>query len=386
MGINKNIFLYYMMYKKIINPLTNQPVNLDSKLGKSILNNYSVQLAGSSHEIPKLCIKRNRINCLTPRIGKSQCHWDKDNDICYSGRKRILSGELIKTTRKIHKPKTNRFRSTTKSIIASIRLFKIKAWKDKLEEINSRKLNQDEIDFLEKSIDKSDKIVQRNINFIINSAFELYDKLISKESYVTTPSKFIEENNLHINMDFKEFVKKCKKNKVEENFMLRQSINLLPYGLFAMQIITLSEDFYRFAVLLKMVNPSIDLTTQDAKNIILYYWFLCESNTSISENNIKLSFFSENSKFIGKNLLKENIKKIVTPYLADKLGKKVTYNLLETTLSNIAALVGFSTMGTVGALAAKGITNLIVIYTLDMILQTFNVSSCDCIKKILEEL
>ena len=187
-------------------------------------------------------------------------------------------------------------------------------------------------------------------------------------------------------MDFKEFVKKCKKNKVEENFMLRQSINLLPYGLFAMQIITLSEDFYRFAVLLKMVNPSIDLTTQDAKNSILYYWFLCESNTSISENNIKLSFFSENSKFIGKNLLKENIKKIVTPYLADKLGKKVTYNLLETTLSNIAALVGFSTMGTVGALAAKGITNLIVIYTLDMILQTFNVSSCDCIKKILEEL
>ena len=36
------------MYSFIINPLTNKRVNINSKLGEYILNNYIIQLGGST--------------------------------------------------------------------------------------------------------------------------------------------------------------------------------------------------------------------------------------------------------------------------------------------------------------------------------------------------
>ena len=87
------------MYDRIVNPKTGRYVNTNGSLGKQILNNYIRQLGGSNRPIPDLCMKRTKKECKTHREGKSQCNWDSENRVCYSGKARQLTKSLVKSSK-----------------------------------------------------------------------------------------------------------------------------------------------------------------------------------------------------------------------------------------------------------------------------------------------
>ena len=48
-------------------------------------------------------MKRTKKECKTHREGKSQCNWERENRVCYSGKARQLSKSLVKSSRKSNK-------------------------------------------------------------------------------------------------------------------------------------------------------------------------------------------------------------------------------------------------------------------------------------------
>ena len=89
-----------MNYNRIVNPATGRFVNINSTLGKKIINNYILKIGGSDTSVPDLCMNRTEKQCFNPRPGKSKCNWDKDNKVCYSGKSRKISKALIDASKK----------------------------------------------------------------------------------------------------------------------------------------------------------------------------------------------------------------------------------------------------------------------------------------------
>ena len=79
------------MWNKIVNPKTGIKVNLNSKMGKSILKNYIKQLGGAAGAAVPVPSKLNLVNKCTKFHGKPlKCHSSRQHDgLCYYNNNRM---------------------------------------------------------------------------------------------------------------------------------------------------------------------------------------------------------------------------------------------------------------------------------------------------------
>jgi len=79
------------MWNKIVNPKTGRKVNLNSKMGKSILKNYIKQLGGAAGAAVPVPSKLNLVNKCTKFHGKPlKCHSSRQHDgLCYYNNNRM---------------------------------------------------------------------------------------------------------------------------------------------------------------------------------------------------------------------------------------------------------------------------------------------------------